>query len=401
MKSRIFDLVAVRPLRWPPSSMSLVWRTGAPHTLRVLEPSGRSGVDAGDWPAAESALREIPRGLRVHRNHLAVVDLRIKKPVSAYDFSNAPNGRSPSTRQRIALLLAVLVAAAACCRWSFSLCSGSNLRNVANVPEALQAIAEQPRPHRHYIGSSARAARRGDAVGNQPDARAGSLTWRSMLRAGKLRLVSRRPTGWILRRHSAGRSPPRCAGPRSLGYYMASCRLRWSLRSLRRPGSAFCTTLDLLELHGKCSHPRRGEGSRSRSTAPELSPRIRSHACGGAQPRSCRSRRWLPPSSTKAARSLSECEGLDVSPGASLPSVGHRRRAPLEEALRGRDGARAARIRRGGTLLLSMTSATSWSGACWPPRARERFPHCRQIARSHPRPGAPLTILRQIGSSRR
>jgi hypothetical protein len=60
-KSRDFDLVAVRPLRWPPSAMALVWRTGAPYNfVGYSNPAVDRALDAGDWPAAESALHEDP-----------------------------------------------------------------------------------------------------------------------------------------------------------------------------------------------------------------------------------------------------------------------------------------------------------------------------------------------------
>jgi len=83
MKSHDFDLVAVRPLRWPPSSMALVWRTGSPYNVVGYSSAAvDQALDAGDWPAAESALREDPPAAFVcTRNHLAVVDVRIKNPV--------------------------------------------------------------------------------------------------------------------------------------------------------------------------------------------------------------------------------------------------------------------------------------------------------------------------------
>jgi len=89
MKSRDFDLVAVRPLRWPPSSMALVWRTGSPYNVVGYSSAAvDQALDAGDWPAAESALREDPPAAFVcTRNHLAVVDVRIKNPVlGPYDL---------------------------------------------------------------------------------------------------------------------------------------------------------------------------------------------------------------------------------------------------------------------------------------------------------------------------
>jgi len=83
MKSHDFDLVAVRPLRWPPSAMTLVWRTGAPYNLfGYSNPVFDRAVDEGDWRAAEAALREDPPAAFVcTRVHLAVADVKIKNPV--------------------------------------------------------------------------------------------------------------------------------------------------------------------------------------------------------------------------------------------------------------------------------------------------------------------------------
>ena len=89
IKSHNFDLATVRPLRWPPSAMALVWRTGSPHNLvGYSNPTFDRAIDEGDWAAAESALREDPPAAFVcTRNHLAVADVRIKNPVlGPYDL---------------------------------------------------------------------------------------------------------------------------------------------------------------------------------------------------------------------------------------------------------------------------------------------------------------------------
>ena len=89
MKSRNFDLATVRPLRWPPSAMALVWRTGTPYNfVGYSNPAFDRAVDEGDWAAAESALREDPPAAFVcTRDHLAVADVRIKNPVlGPYDL---------------------------------------------------------------------------------------------------------------------------------------------------------------------------------------------------------------------------------------------------------------------------------------------------------------------------
>ena len=89
LKSHDFDLATIRPLRWPPAAMALVWRTGAPYNLvGYSNPAFDRAIDEGDRPAAESALREDPPAAFVcTRDHIAVVDVKIKNPVlGPYDL---------------------------------------------------------------------------------------------------------------------------------------------------------------------------------------------------------------------------------------------------------------------------------------------------------------------------
>jgi hypothetical protein len=80
--SGAFDMVTARPLRWPPSSIALVWRTGAPYN--IIGYSSRAvdrALDASDWAAAETALRDDPPAALVCTHQLtAVVDARIANP---------------------------------------------------------------------------------------------------------------------------------------------------------------------------------------------------------------------------------------------------------------------------------------------------------------------------------
>ena len=80
--SGAFDMVTARPLRWPPSSIALVWRTGAPYN--IFGYSNRTvdrALDASDWAGAEAALRDDPPAALVCTHQLtAVVDARIVNP---------------------------------------------------------------------------------------------------------------------------------------------------------------------------------------------------------------------------------------------------------------------------------------------------------------------------------
>jgi hypothetical protein len=89
LKTRDFDLVTARPIAWPPSALALLWRTGSANNF--VGYSNRDvdrAIDAGDWARAESALREDPPAALVcTRNHIAVVDVRIKNPMlGPYDL---------------------------------------------------------------------------------------------------------------------------------------------------------------------------------------------------------------------------------------------------------------------------------------------------------------------------
>ena len=89
LKTRDFDLVALRPLRWPASFIALLWGTRSPEN-----PSGYSNasvdraIAVGDWAAAEAALVEDPPAAFVcTRSQLAVVDARIRNPkLGPYDL---------------------------------------------------------------------------------------------------------------------------------------------------------------------------------------------------------------------------------------------------------------------------------------------------------------------------
>ncbi|TMB11257.1 MAG: hypothetical protein E6J65_27130 [Deltaproteobacteria bacterium] len=80
--SGAFDIVTARPLRWPPSSMALVWRTDGPYNIYGY--SNRTvdrALDASDWAAAEAALRDDPPAALVcTHEQTAVVDARIINP---------------------------------------------------------------------------------------------------------------------------------------------------------------------------------------------------------------------------------------------------------------------------------------------------------------------------------
>src|SRR6266550_1670687 len=89
LKTRHFDLVTARPIAWPPSALALAWRTGSESNfVGYSNPEVDRAIDAGDWARAESALREDPPAALVcTRNHIAVIDVRIKNPtLGPYDL---------------------------------------------------------------------------------------------------------------------------------------------------------------------------------------------------------------------------------------------------------------------------------------------------------------------------
>jgi hypothetical protein len=88
LKARDFDLVTVRPIRWPPSAIALVWRTGSPdNPSGYSNPAVDRAIAAGDWAAALASLRDDPpAALICTREQLAVVDARIRNPrLGPYD----------------------------------------------------------------------------------------------------------------------------------------------------------------------------------------------------------------------------------------------------------------------------------------------------------------------------
>jgi len=89
IKERRFELVTARPLMWPRNTLTLSWRTGSPENqFGYSNPAVDRALDAGDWDAAEKALRaDPPAAFICTRQHIAVVDSRIKNPeLGPYDL---------------------------------------------------------------------------------------------------------------------------------------------------------------------------------------------------------------------------------------------------------------------------------------------------------------------------
>ncbi|HTO95832.1 MAG TPA: hypothetical protein VMK66_02205 [Myxococcales bacterium] len=75
-----YAMMTSHPNRWPPITVALNWRTGAPFNLfGYSNPQVDRAVDAGDWAAAEEALRDDPPAVYVcTRNFFAVIDARVR-----------------------------------------------------------------------------------------------------------------------------------------------------------------------------------------------------------------------------------------------------------------------------------------------------------------------------------
>jgi len=89
VRERRFDLVTARPLMWPRNMLALSWASGSPeNAFGYSNPLVDRAVEAGDWDAAERALQADPPGAFIcTRQHLAVVDSRIKNPeLGPYDL---------------------------------------------------------------------------------------------------------------------------------------------------------------------------------------------------------------------------------------------------------------------------------------------------------------------------
>ena len=83
VKRRQYDTFTARPLKWPPSAMFLLWHSGSSENLvGYSNPAMDRALDSGDWVAAERTMRSDPPAAFIcTRDHLAVVDTRIKNPV--------------------------------------------------------------------------------------------------------------------------------------------------------------------------------------------------------------------------------------------------------------------------------------------------------------------------------
>jgi signal transduction histidine kinase len=256
------------------------------------------------------------------------------------------------TRQRLALLLAALVAATGVLPLLILAVFGLQIvrqRGERSSQEALQAIAEQAAARiATYIAQQREMLRAvGMAVGNQPDAPRRlidvSLDAPSL---GKVRLVSA--------------ETPRTAWPRALKPEQITAALRGTevasdtyIAELSpamdvcvpsgRPGSAFCTTLDLLEMQRQVQRIRVGE--QGYALAFDRTGRLLAAGAGpmraavlSGEPVAESPLAVALSSGTPAPARLRNGEGRDVLAGwASLPALGWTIAVeqPADEALRG------------------------------------------------------------------
>ncbi|MGE5049133.1 MAG: hypothetical protein ACM3PC_11220 [Deltaproteobacteria bacterium] len=84
MRSREFDLLALRSVSWPPAMMSLIWHSGARDNPNgYSNPALDRALDAHQWAAVRAALREDPPAAFIcTHDRLALMDARIRNPAS-------------------------------------------------------------------------------------------------------------------------------------------------------------------------------------------------------------------------------------------------------------------------------------------------------------------------------
>jgi len=275
------------------------------------------------------------------------------------------------TRQRIALLLAVLVAASGVLPVLILAVLGLQIlrqRGERASQEALQAIAEQAAARiATYIAQQREMLRAvGMAVGNQPDApRRLADVALDAPSLGKLRLVSAETPRGVTPALKPEQIAAALRGTEvASDTYMAelSPALDVCVPS-GRPGSAFCTTLDLLELQRQVQRIRVGE--KGYALAFDRTGKLLA-AGSGAMRAAVLSRDPVAESplaaalltGTAAPARLRNGEGLDVLAGwAALPALGWTIAVeqPADEALRGaRTALGLLALGAAVTLLLSM-----------------------------------------------
>ncbi|MCA1829371.1 MAG: hypothetical protein LC689_20800, partial [Myxococcales bacterium] len=91
-----FDLVAVRPLVWPPIVSVVNWRTGASGNIfGYSNPDVDAALDRRDWMAAQRALdADPPMAVVCTPPYVVVVDSRVK--ASSYSLDTLPEWEIPN-----------------------------------------------------------------------------------------------------------------------------------------------------------------------------------------------------------------------------------------------------------------------------------------------------------------